>query len=143
MADTANLRLVRRYFDEVIDGRTSDLSELFTDACRIHRWELPEPIVGREAYDRFLAVSRATIRETETTIDALIGDGDQVVARLSHRVTFAGPLFTPFGLVEAAGRTVGWRAMAWFHLVDGRIDELWVGRDEVAVFRQLDLLPKR
>jgi predicted ester cyclase len=136
--------VVRRYFAELIDGRSEDpavLAALFTDDCRVHRRDLPVPLEGREQLARFLLLSRLTLRETRTTIDGLVAAGDTVAARVRHRVTFARDLSTPLGPARAEGKTVEWHAMAWFRIADGRIAEEWVVRDEVAIFAQLGLLP--
>ncbi|MEZ4236681.1 MAG: ester cyclase [Myxococcota bacterium] len=141
MSREAAEAVVRRYFAEVIDGRGEDLSAVFTEDCVVHRRDLPEPIAGREQLERFLLVSRFTLAGTETVIDDLLADEDRVAVRVRHRVTVAGVLQTPFGRVDAAGRTVTWHAMAWFRVRDGRIAEEWVVRDEVAIFDQLGVLP--
>jgi predicted ester cyclase len=133
----ANEVVVRRFFREVVDARTGDLAELFTEDCRVHRRDLPVPIEGREQLERFLLVSRATIREMNTTIDALVSTDDTVVARLRHRVTFASDFNTPFGPAQAEGRTVEWHAMAWFRMRGGYIAEEWIVRDEVGILAQL------
>ncbi|MEQ1503479.1 MAG: nuclear transport factor 2 family protein [Myxococcota bacterium] len=133
--------LVRRYFSEIVDGRSDDLASVFHPDCTVHRADLPEPIRGIEQLGRFFLVSRFTIRQTTTTIDAVITSGDTAAARVRHRVTFARPLSTPMGPVDAEGRTVEWAAMAWFRIADGRIAEEWVQRDEVAIFRQLGVVP--
>jgi predicted ester cyclase len=133
----ANEAVVLRFFREVVDARSGDLGALFTEDCRVHRRDLPVPIEGREQLERFLLVSRATIREMVTTIDALVSSEDTVVARLRHRVTFASDFPTPFGTARAEGRTVEWVAMAWFRMQDGRIAEEWIVRDELGILAQL------
>ena len=141
MSSAETEAVVRRYFTDVIDGRSADLATVFTEDCVVHRRDLPVPIEGREQLERFLQLSRFTIRETATTIDALIATDDTAAARLRHRVTFAGPVPTPFGMAAAEGRTVEWKAMAWFRVRDGRIAEEWVHRDEMAIFTQLGVVP--
>lgn len=141
MSASAAEAVVRRYFAEVIDGRSDDLGSVFTEDCVVHRRDLPVPIEGREQLGRYFAVSRFTLSCTETTIDGLVATDETVAVRLRHRATFASDLPTPFGLAQAAGKTVEWQAMAWFRVREGQIAEEWVHRDEMAIFAQLGVLP--
>jgi predicted ester cyclase len=134
--------LVRRYFEEVIDGRADVLDELFTPGCVIHRLELPEPIQGLEQMRMFLEMSRYSIQQTRTTLHRLAAEGDTVAAHLTHRVTFAGMISTPLGVKDVAGQSVQWSAMAFFRIEDGKIAEEWVNRDELGILAQVGLVQR-
>jgi predicted ester cyclase len=133
--------VVRRYFEEVIDGRANVLEELFTPDCIIHRLELPEPIRGLEQFQMFLEMARFSIQQTRTTIHRLVAEGDYVTAHLSHRTLFGGPVGTPLGMKDATGVQVEWSALVLFRCQDGKIAEEWVYRDEMGTLRQLGFLP--
>ena len=142
MSLESNKALVRRYMEEVIDGRADVLAEIFSPDCVIHRLELPEPIQGLEQMQMFLEMARYALQQTRTTIHSLIAEGDTVAAHLSHRVVFAGSIFTPFGAKDVAGQSVEWSAMAFFRIANGRIAEEWVNRDELGIFAQLGLIQR-
>ena len=142
MSLETNKTVVRRYFEEVIDGRADVLDELFTPDCVIHRLELPEPLQGLDQMKMFLEMSRYSLQQTRTTLHRLVADGDTVAAHLSHRVVFAGMISTPFGARDVAGQSVEWSAMAFFRLREGRIAEEWVNRDELGIFAQLGLVQR-
>ncbi|MDC0710662.1 ester cyclase [Stigmatella sp. ncwal1] len=135
-------KLVRRYFEEVIDGRADVLDELFTPGCVIHRLELPEPIQGLEQMRMFLEMSRYSIQQTRTTLHRLVAEGDTVAAHLTHHVTFAGMISTPFGAKDVAGQSVQWSAMVFFRIADGKIAEEWVNRDELGILAQVGLVQR-
>ncbi|QRO01008.1 ester cyclase [Archangium violaceum] len=142
MSLEGNKAVVRRYFEEVIDGRANVLEELFTPDCVIHRLELPEPISGLEQMQMFLEMSRYSIQQTRTTLHRLVADGDTVAAHLTHRVVFAGMISTPFGARDVAGQSVEWSAMTFFRMVDGKIAEEWVNRDEMGILAQVGLVQR-
>ena len=141
MTTETNKAIVRRYFEEIIDGRGDALEELFLPDCTIHRLELPEPIRGLEQFQIFLQMARFSIQQTRTTIHRLVAEGDHVAAHLSHKTIFGGPVGTPLGMKDATGQAVEWSAMTLFRCEQGKIAEEWVYRDEMGTLRQLGLLP--
>ena len=134
MSEEANKTIVRRYFDEVLDGGDrSIMGELFARGAAQH-------FPGRDlTFNGVQPSATRTNRRFATTLHHLLADGDFVVAHLTHYVSFAeGERWpTRLGLIEAAGRSVSWDAMVLFHFTDGRIDEEWVSRDELDVLSQL------
>jgi predicted ester cyclase len=130
----ANEAVVRRFFDEVLDGNNEMvMPELFVNGC-------PRHFPGRNiTYDERKNNPQPQNRTFSTTLHHLISDGDFVVARLTHRVTYgAGMRFVNrLGAVDVAGHSVSWDAIAMFHLTDGKIDEEWVNRDELDVLSQV------
>jgi ketosteroid isomerase-like protein len=137
-----NVRVVERYFTEVIDGRDlSVLAELFDPSCLIHRADLPEPLVGFDHLRAFLAATHQAIERTATEFLHVVAGETGVAVHLRHDVKFREWVVTPVGLVHADGREVSWLAIAMFELRDGRITEERVVRDELSILKQLDMLP--
>ena len=134
MSEAANKAVVRRYFDEVLDGGDrSVMRELFAEEAAQH-------FPGRDLTFESVPPGREfPNRRFRTTLHHLLADGDFVLAHLTHHVTFGqGERWpTRLGPIEAGGHSVSWDAMALFHLKDGRIDEEWVSRDELDVLSQL------
>jgi ketosteroid isomerase-like protein len=135
--ETAAKALVRRYFDEVLDGGDrAVMAELFHDGAVQH-------FPGR---DLKLDLSRSTTgggsRTMKTTLHHLLADGNMVLAHLTHEVGY-GPhtrFDTQLGRVDVSGRSVHWDAMALFRIEDGKIAEEWVNRDELSILSQLRLV---
>ena len=134
--------LVRRYFAEVVDGRSvATICELFAEDCRIFRADRATPIVGREQLCRFVRASIRAVPYIRTEIVSLVSQGDEIAARIAHEVRFGPVVITPLGPCVGTGAEASWQAMAFFRIADGRIVEERVIRDEMAILRQLGLLP--
>lgn len=85
MSTEANKKIVRRYFEEAVDKRNSDvLDELIATDCVIHRPEVPEPIVGLDNFRRVFEGVVGTYSEVTTTIHDMVAEEDRAAIRLSH-----------------------------------------------------------
>jgi predicted ester cyclase len=135
MSEEANKAIVRRYFDEVLDGgNPSVIPELFASEGTAH-------FPGRDTPGGQIRPETPG-RRFSTTLHHLIAEGDCVVAHLTHHVTYEpnARFLTRLGTMEVGGRSVSWDAMALFHFRDGKIDEEWVNRDELDVLMQLGVV---
>lgn len=134
--------VVRRYFSEIVDGRSTDtLDELFQANCKIYRADRKQPILGIGELRRFVEMSLKTVPRIKTEILSLgVLENRDVFVHVRHRVEFGGFLSTPLGLCWAKGRSATWEAMAYFVVSDGRIAQERVIRDEIAILRQLRMV---
>ena len=138
MSLEANRALVRRYFDEVLDGRRTEVVyELFAPDCRVHFPHEAEPRVGSDIVFRALSASRDRQASMVSHLEHLIAEGDLVSVRLRHDVVFNADFPSRIGTLAAAGKTVSWVAHAFFRIQDGKIVEEWVQRDEAGILEQL------
>ncbi len=136
-SEAANKALVRRYFREALDGRNSAvMAELFEMGALQH-------FPGRTLTFRGPPpAAEFANRQFRSILHHLIAEGDLVVAHLTHEVTF-GPnarYHTRLGPVDVSGRSIRWDAMALFRIVDGKIAEEWVNRDELDILAQLGVI---
>ena len=137
----AHKAIVRCYFEEVVYKSKIDvLDKLATIDCIIHRPELPEPIVGLEAFKLALGRILQVYSEFTTTIHDLIAEEERVACRLSHRAVNRGDWTSRIGRYAVAGRTVTWPAIAIFRFQEGKIAEEWVSRDELGMLIELGVL---
>ena len=142
MSLEANKALVRRYFDEVLDGRRTEVVyELFAPDCRVHFPHEAEPRVGCDVVFRSLTASRDRQTSMVSHLEHLIAEGDLVAVRLRHDVVFNADFPSRVGTLAAAGKTVSWVAHAFFRIQNGKIVEEWVQRDEAGILQQLGGLP--
>jgi predicted ester cyclase len=133
-----NKAVVRRFFNEVLDGGNVDLIlELYTPDCVIHFAHLSEPYVGNAAYAAALAPGVERRSHLVTTVEHLIAEDDLVAVRIRHDVTYTADVPSRVGMLSAAGKSVSWAAHAFFRLEGGRIAEEWVERDEAGMLQQL------
>jgi predicted ester cyclase len=73
----------------------------------------------------------------QSELHDLFGAGDRVVARLTHRVKDDRPALTRFGRYDPPGTALEWDAIAIFRVMDGKIVEEWILRDEAGMVLQL------
>ena len=135
MSVEANLKVVERFFQEMLDqGKTEIEPELFTEDAVRHA---PGGI-SHSGYGTSRRPERPHL-SFRTTIHELFGADDRVAARITHYVTYGGVVtsFTRMGRVPAEGKSVSWDANVIFHFRDGRICEEWISRDELGVMLQL------
>jgi predicted ester cyclase len=133
-----NKAVVRRFFNEVLDGGNVVLMlELYTPDCVIHFAHLSEPYVGNAAYAAALAPAFERRSHFVTTIEHLIAEGDLVAVRIRHDVTHTADVPSRIGILSAVGKSVSWTANAFFWLEGGRIAEEWIERDEAGMLQQL------
>ena len=133
MSEELNAKVVRRYFEEVIDGgNRAAMAELFAPGAVQH-------FPGRDVrVEGGAGGPSAGGRTMKTTLHHLLAAGDLVAAHLTHDVSFAPEtrFLTRIGGVDVGGKSVRWEAMALFRLENGKIVEEWVNRDELDVLVQ-------
>jgi len=143
MFPAENKSVVRRYFEQVIDGgRIELLDELAAADCIIHRPEAAGPIRGVAAFKQAVGKILAVYSEFHTTIHDMIAGDDKVVCRLTHKGVHATNWTSRIGTHAVAGKPVSWPAIAIFRVQEGRIAEEWVCRDELGMLIQLGALAR-
>ena len=81
---SAQARVVRRYFHEVLDqGKVELIEELFHPRCVMHR--PGGTVVGIDSVRGVAQRRKETFSQFETEIQDIFGAGDRWVARLAHR----------------------------------------------------------
>jgi predicted ester cyclase len=136
---SAQERLVRRYFHEVLDqGKVELIEELFHPRCVMHR--PGKTVVGIDGVRGVAERRKETFAQFETEIHDMFGAGDRLVARLAHRGLGGGVWRSHLGDFDVTGKTVQWNAMAIFRFENDKIIEEWVTRDELAMILQFGLV---
>ena len=116
--------LVRRWLDEVLTrGEMGRIDELFAPNYVLHDPGLVREVHGREGIEQYAARFRAASPDICFTVEDQIAEGDMVVtrwtARGTHREEFLG--------IPANGDQVKFTGIEFDRVVDGKIDESWVG----------------
>jgi predicted ester cyclase len=142
MTTAANKAVVRRYFEDVLDGgHVSLVEKLFAPDCVVHRPELSEPLVGREEVTAYVSARPRAYSHSDTTFEHLIAEGDLVAVRLRHNVTYRADWQSRAGKIAAVGKSINWTANVFFRLRNEMIVAEWVERDEAGMLQQLGALP--
>ncbi len=140
MAVKENKDLVRRFFKDALDkGNLDLLDELFNDNCLFYRGDLNEPEKGLTGIRSIVEKRMQLYRDFETTIHQMIGEGDLIASRQTHTGIHRGKFPTQIGTFDVKDRPIEWAAQAFIRFEGAKISEYRVSRDELALFRYLDI----
>lgn len=130
----ANKQLVVRFYDQLWNrGNLGAADELVADDYVRHdlrRGDAPPGPAGQKAVaQRF----RAAFPDLRLEVEALVAEGDLVVARWAISGTHSGA----WGDVAPTGRNVRFTGVNFFRVADGKIAEIWNVRDDLGLREQL------
>lgn len=128
-----NKNLVRRYYDELWNKWNLDAAEELIPPDISFRGSLAVTVHGLRGFKDYVEHVRATFPDFHNTIDGLIAEGDEVVARLTYRGTHRGELFG----IAPTGKRVTYSGVAIFLIADGKIKDGWVLGDTMGLKSQL------
>ena len=132
MSTDANKRIVQRFVDEVLAAsRVETIDELVASDFVSHTWDMTN--AGRDKLRDTTPQMHARLTDVEMTVDDLVAEEDQVVARLTSSATPTGD----FMGVAAAGKRYTIGEIHWFRLRDGQLVEHWHQIDGLGLMRQL------
>jgi predicted ester cyclase len=128
-AHESNKRVVRRHFEELLNGRNFALApQLFHPTDTMH-------ISGRTRTSNLsdwlagIQQSLAGFPDTRFTVHDLLADGDKVIIRRSWTGTHTGV----YRGIPPTGRQVTVTGTTIYRLEDGKIAEQWVESDELGL----------
>lgn len=134
----ANKDLVRRFTEALNTADWDALDELVTEDFSRHSQATAGPEANsREEFIQLQESFLVTFPDQRVTIQKLIAEGDEVAVLATYSGTQTGPM----GEYPATGRSVESTFLAFFRIEAGRIAELWVEWDNVAMLTQLGLFP--
>jgi predicted ester cyclase len=139
----ANRELVRRYFEDVINQRDWDaLAEIVADEYMEHAvapfgQEEPGRVDGPSATRASLEWLIMQYPDMQMTIEALLAEGDTVVARILTEGTNLGKLN---GVIPPTGRRFAARQSHWFRVENGKLAEHWATREDLPAMIQLGVI---
>lgn len=134
----ANKDLVRRFTEATNAADWDALSEIVTEDFTRHSAATAGPEVTSR--DEFIELQKSflvSLPDQHVTTRQLIAEGDRVAGLATYSGTQTGPI----GDMPATGNAVEIPFLGMFRIEDGRIAELWVEWDNVAMLTQLGLFP--
>lgn len=136
MSEVENKRLIRRYYEEVLNqGKLGVLDEI-ARPDHIEHNPLPGQTQGVEGLKQRVGVIK-TAFNPRFTVEHVIAEGDKVAVMWSNRGTH---LVEWFG-VAPTGRTVEIQGIDIHLIRDGRMAEHWDVVDMLAILFQIGALP--
>ena len=129
-----NEAVVRRYFQEILDGGNLDLvDEIFDPQYVLHDPGSPQEVRGLEGTKRYVGMFRSAFPDIAHTIEDQIPEGDMVVARLRAHATHEGELMG----IPPTGKEVTIEGISIWRIADGKIKECWFNHDALGLMQQL------
>ena len=135
-----NKALVRRFVEQGWNQKNLAIFDELT-ASNFAHYDPDFPNVRtREDYKQWFAANRNAFPDFQLTIDALIAEGDQVVARWTFRGTNTGDIATPMHL-PATGKRVQVSGITISRITGGKLTENWQLGDTAGFLQQLGVMP--
>ncbi len=126
-------RLLLHYFDEVLNRKNLDaMEEIFAADVVYHSAGAPD-INGLQALKAWVADYLNSVPDYKAAFKDSIAEGDRCMLRWSCKGTHRGVLF---GL-PPTGKRFTLSGMTVFRIQDGRVQEGWIERDSLGLFRHL------
>jgi len=142
MSSDSNKVLVRRFFDEVCNGRNPGVAhEIFAPEFVYHEPASISPggkgpdAIAQEAGNYYKAMSNAQW----VIHDVIAGENDMVTVRWTGQGTHDGNLA---GMIPPTGKQVSVEALTLFKVAGGKIVEMWDCWDALALLQQVGAVPK-
>jgi steroid delta-isomerase-like uncharacterized protein len=136
MSTEENKTLVRRFEEEVWNGRNPSLVDQFFAASHLFRPAGGQPL-DREGHRQMIAHFQDAFPDGHNTSDELLADGDKVVQRWTFRGTHHGV----FQGIPPTGRQVTLTGISIWRVDSGTIVESWHELDTLGLLQQLGVVP--
>lgn len=129
--------LARMYFERFVNGAEHGLAhELLTEDFTFHSTDI-DTLEGRENFVRRLKENKATFSNSAYEIEDIIAEGAKVAVRLTFRGTHSGAVNRGGIALNPTGKDVAIKGFALLRFGNGRIAELWVVTDRLAMVQQV------
>jgi steroid delta-isomerase-like uncharacterized protein len=138
MSAEENKALMRRFIDEVINGKNlAAIDELVAPDIVEHEEGPPGMPGGREGTKQFFGMVFNAFPDLKATLEDVVAEGDRLAVRQTWRGTHKGE----FMGVPATGKTVAFQVLDWLRFRDGKATEHWGAADTMALMQQLGVAP--
>jgi len=138
-----NKELVRRLFEEGFNARATDVFDVLitTDyvehATEPFRNAEPGKVEGPKHMRSVVDWLVEQFPDITMTVEAIVTDGDAVVARVLSEGTNRGKLG---GVIPPTGKRFSARQSHWYRVEDGKLAEHWAIRDDLTAMMQMGVL---
>lgn len=138
MAADENKAVARRYVEEGFNADSMEaLDELFAPNFVNHDPGVPA-VRDLEGLKENMRLMRQAFPDIQTSIDALLADGDYVTKRFTVRGTHQGE----FNGIPPTGNQIECQGIDVLRISEGKIQEIWMSFNYLGVLQQLGVLPQ-
>ena len=128
-----NKNLILRYYADLWNQWDDAAVDEIIAPCIEFRGSLGVTVSGREGFRGYVAAVRAVFPDFHNRVDAMIAEGDRVVAHLTYSGTHQGELY---GTSTTQNR-VEYQGIASFKIAGGQITSGLVYGDTMGLMRQI------
>ena len=114
-------------------GDVALIDELYTADVVRHECDMPEDVIGRDAFKNMLKDIRTAFPDLNLAIDELIIKGNNIVMRWTWTGTNTGPMAGQ----QPTGKKIQVPGVSIARAVDGKIAEVWDYYNQAVLLQQL------
>jgi steroid delta-isomerase-like uncharacterized protein len=129
----SNEAVVRRFYEELWNGRRSAVAEEIIADTFHFRGSLGSMLTGRDEFRRYVEAVFTAFPDWDNRIDEILATGERVVTRMTWTGTHQGPL----GNVKPTGARVEYCGAGFFTLSASLIEQAWIVGDTQELWRAL------
>ena len=131
MVISASKATARSYFEEVVNrGNMSAADTIFASEVQFH---YPLGVLsGADAVKEYLAAVRTAFPDIHFTVADVVAEGERVAVRWM----LAGTQTGAFRGKAPTGQKVSIPGLTLFHVVNGKIQEMWIAFDPARLIKQ-------
>jgi steroid delta-isomerase-like uncharacterized protein len=137
MSAEENRAIVRRWMDESYSPGHFDRMDAFFAPDFVHHDPAAPEVHDLAGLKHYFREQRAAFPDLRVTLEDMIAEGDTVATRVTVYATLTGE----FKGMPPTGKSVTTPVLSIYRLKDGKIQELWFGRDSLSALQQLGLIP--
>ena len=136
MSAETNKVLVRRFYDQVLNGRRVQAIDELAVAGYDEHDPLPGQREGRDGLKDRVSMLVEGLAPT-FTVEDVVAEGDRVVVRWTNSARHVGDFLG----IPPTGRSCAIAGIDIYRLEDGRLAEHWHVIDQLTMLQQLGLMP--
>jgi steroid delta-isomerase-like uncharacterized protein len=125
--------LAERTLDVWNKGDIALIDELYTADVVRHECDMPEDVIGRDAFKTMLKDIRTAFPDLNLAMDELIIKGNNIVMRWTWKGTNTGPMAGQ----PPTGKKIQVPGASIVRIVDGKVAEVWDYYNQAVLLQQL------
>jgi steroid delta-isomerase-like uncharacterized protein len=137
MSISDNKAVARRFIGVWGKADLNIITELAVPELVVHYPVLPQPVQGRESFQKVMANFRSAFPDSDIQTGDVIAEGDKVVVRW----TFTGTHQGNFLGLAPTGKKVRWTGITIYVISGGRVVEEKGEEDMLGFLRQIGSVP--
>ena len=135
MSTENNKALARRGFDALNERNWAGFYELIAPDMVLH--EASKTSQGLEAYQQFVSMYYTAFPDLHISVEAIVAEGDRIVARYTGRGTHQGELMG----IPPTGKPISVANILIARIANDRVVEQWLNTDVLGMLQQLGVVP--